>query len=355
LKSKRSFAALGDWCFFKPSPLAFLSWGRRHAPPPLRKLSFLSLPSTRRLRRFGQLVFHTSLLFCVILSKPAAACPCSDDPGGRGFMTTTAETYGAALSVSSRRSLGQFDAHGKLRMLAATELEASEELLLRFALRAPRALEWQAELGAASYRFHTQSFAEQRRGLGDAALWGRYLLVEESMPHEPPWPALSVAGLLRAPLGAVASRQSSFGSGGVQLGLGTWELGGGVELQRSLGQVGVWWSVEFAYRLADQALGRPRKLGPRADVLFGANLELADWLSASASLAARFVGDVRLSGRTLEGTGERLVSTAGALSVKASDRGFRSSIGLSLDPPFEGLSKNTTAAWALTATLGLSR
>jgi hypothetical protein len=48
--------------FFKPSLLAFLSWGRRHAPPPLRKQSFLSLPSTRRLRRFGQLVLHTSLL-----------------------------------------------------------------------------------------------------------------------------------------------------------------------------------------------------------------------------------------------------------------------------------------------------
>jgi 5'-nucleotidase/UDP-sugar diphosphatase len=39
-----------------------LSWGRRHAPPPLKKHSFLSLPSTRRLRRFRQLVFHTSLL-----------------------------------------------------------------------------------------------------------------------------------------------------------------------------------------------------------------------------------------------------------------------------------------------------
>jgi hypothetical protein len=270
-------------------------------------------------------------------------------------MTTTAETYSAALSVSSRRSLGQFDAHGKLRRLAATELEASEELLLRLALRAPRALEWQAELGAASYRFHTQSFAEQRRGLGDAALSGRYQLLEESMPHEPPWPALSVTGLLRAPLGAVASQQSSFGSGGVQLGLGTWELGGGVELQRSLGQVGLWWSAEFAYRLADQALGRPRKLGPRADLLFGTNLPLADWLSASASLAARFVGDVSLSGHTLEGTGERLLSVAGALSARDTARGFRSSVGLSLDPPFEGLSKNTTATWALNATLGFSR
>jgi hypothetical protein len=34
----------------------------RHAPPPLRKQSFLSLPTTRRLRRFGLLVFHTSLV-----------------------------------------------------------------------------------------------------------------------------------------------------------------------------------------------------------------------------------------------------------------------------------------------------
>ena len=45
-----------------PAPARALSWGRRHAPPPLKKQSFLSLPSTRRLRRFGQLVFHTSLL-----------------------------------------------------------------------------------------------------------------------------------------------------------------------------------------------------------------------------------------------------------------------------------------------------
>jgi hypothetical protein len=36
--------------------------GRRHAPPLLEKLSVSSLSSTRRLRRFRWLVFHTSLL-----------------------------------------------------------------------------------------------------------------------------------------------------------------------------------------------------------------------------------------------------------------------------------------------------
>jgi hypothetical protein len=46
--------------FFKPSLLVSLPWGRRYAPPPLKKLSFLSLPTTRRLRQFRWLVFHTS-------------------------------------------------------------------------------------------------------------------------------------------------------------------------------------------------------------------------------------------------------------------------------------------------------
>src|SRR5688572_20608016 len=55
--------------FFKPSLLGSLSWGRRHAPPPLRKRSFLSLPSTRRLRRFGQLAFHTSLARRLVFYK----------------------------------------------------------------------------------------------------------------------------------------------------------------------------------------------------------------------------------------------------------------------------------------------
>jgi hypothetical protein len=175
------------------------------------------------------------------------------------------------------------------------------------------------------------------------------------MPHESPLlPAVAVAALLRVPLGTIADgRTESFGSGGAQLGLGAWELGAGIEARRSLTpSFQLMLGGEAAYRFEDHVLGRQRRLGPRADVALGARVLHAAWLSSSVAVRGRLTGDVSLSGRRLEGTAERLFSFVVGTAVFDAASRFRSSVTLSVDPPIGSLSVGSTAAAALSVSLG---
>lgn len=267
------------------------------------------------------------------------------------------ERYAASLVATSRHALGHFDAFGHYSALGAAEAEAAEELLLRAGLRLPQRVEWLGELGYADYRFHAPGTALERAGIGDAQLHARVKLRDEGMPHESRWlPAVLASALLRAPLGAIAGRQdTSFGSGGAQLGLGAWELGGGLEVRRTLvPKLELLLGAEGAFRFEDHVLGpsRARQLGPRADVSFGARGLPSDWFAATVALRARFSGDVKLDERRLPGTGERLWSVVlGGAFYDRSSR-LRSSVTLSLDPPVPSLSVGSTAAAALSVALG---
>lgn len=287
----------------------------------------------------------------------AEACPCSDDAGGGSGLLREDERYAASLVATSRHALGHFDAFGHYSALGAGEGEASEELLLRAGLRLPQRVEWLGELGYAAYRFHAPGTALERVGIGDALLHARAKLRDEGMPHESPWlPALGVSALVRAPLGAIAGRHdTSFGSGGAQLGLGAWELGGGIEARRSLfPKLELLLGAEAAFRFEDHVLGptRARQLGPRADLSLGARALPSAWFAATVALRARFSGDVTLDERRLPGTGERLWSVVlgGAFYDRSSK--LRSSLTLSLDPPVSSLSVGSTAAAALSVALG---
>lgn len=287
----------------------------------------------------------------------ALACPCSDDAGGGSGLVREDERYAASLVATSRHALGRFDAFGHYSALGAAEAEAAEELLLRAGLRLPQRVEWLGELGYANYRFHAPGTALERAGIGDALLHVRVKLRDEGMPHESRWlPAVAVSGLLRAPLGSIADRHNtSFGSGGAQLGLGAWELGAGLEARRSLlPKLELLLGAEAAFRFEDHVLGRARtrQLGPRADVSLGARALPSDWFAATVALRARFSGDVTLDERRLPGTGERLWSVVlgGAFYDRSSK--LRSSLTLSLDPPISSLSVGSTAAAALSVALG---
>lgn len=304
-----------------------------------------------------------ALALVVLLGAPsAAACPCSDDAGGYGLVRSD-ERYAASLLATSRHALGHFDAFGRYRALGADEGEASEELLLRAGFRWPRRVEWLGELGYASYRFHATGRFEQRSGVGDGLLRARVTLRDEGMPHESPWlPAIAASGLLRAPLGVLArNRTTSFGSGGAQLGLGTWEVGAGLDASRSLlPKLELLLGAEAAYRFEDHVLGRSRRLGPRLDAALGARVSPSAWLAASLALRARITGDVALgqpgggAERRLPGTGERLWSVV--LGASAYDRRtrLRSQVTLSVDPPVDigRFSVGSTAAAALSVGLG---
>lgn len=286
----------------------------------------------------------------------AEACPCSDDAGGGSGLVREDERYAASLVATSRHALGHFDAFGHYSALGAAEGEAAEELLLRAGLRLPQRVEWLGELGYAAYRFHAPGTELERAGIGDALLHVRVKLRDEAMPHESWLPAVTASGLLRAPLGSIANRQNtSFGSGGAQLGLGAWELGAGFEARGTLvPKLELLLGVEGAFRFQDHVLGpaRTRQLGPRTDVSFGARALPSDWFAATVALRARFSGDVTLDERRLPGTGERLWSVVlGAAFFERSSR-LRSSVTLSLDPPLPSLSAGSTAAAALSVALG---
>lgn len=291
-------------------------------------------------------------LVALLLATPtAAACPCSGDAGGALSLVRADERFAVALAATARRALGRFDAWGNYRALSRDEGELGEELLLRVGLRAPERLEWLGELGYAAYRLHASGFAERQRGVGDALLRLRYTAAGEAMPHEAlPLPSVTLSALVRVPLGAVASDTgTSFGAGGAPRGLGAWELGGGVELQRSLSPaLEAWLGGEAAYRFADDALGRPRRLGPRFEAALGVRALPSPWLTTTLGLRLRSIGDVELGGRSLPGTSERLFSVIGGFAFFDRPSRFRSSVTLGYDPPL--LSEGATAG----ASLGLS-
>jgi hypothetical protein len=299
-------------------------------------------------------------LALALVPRAARACPCSDDAGGSALVRQD-ERYAASLVATSRHALGHFDAFGRYSALGSAEAETSEELLLRAGLRLPRRVEWLGELGYASYRFHAPQEVEQRTGVGDALVRVRVTLRDEGMPHESPWlPALALSGLLRAPLGSLArDRTTSFGSGGAQLGLGAWELGGGLEASRSiLPKLEVLVGAEGAYRFEDHVLGRARRLGPRVDATLGARVLPSAWFASSVALRARMTADVTLGAgaegadRRLDGTAERLWSIVLGAAVYDQKSKLRSSLTLSVDPPLGSFSVGSTAAAALSVGLG---
>jgi hypothetical protein len=285
------------------------------------------------------------------------ACPCSDDSGGASGLTRADERYALSLVATSRRALGRFDALGRYSPLSPDESETSEELLLRLALRLPPRLEWLTEVGYAGYRFHAPAIVEEQAGFGDALFHARYTAFDEGMPHASIWrPSLAFSALLRAPIGVLSARRSSsFGSGGAQLGLGAWELGGGAEAKRSLNELlEVLLGGEAAYRFEDHVLGpaRPRRLGPRADVALGLRALPAPWLSTSVAFRLRLAGDVTLAGRRLDGTSERWWTVVLGAAVFDQGTRLRSSVALSVDPPLGGFARGAAAGAALSVALG---
>lgn len=291
----------------------------------------------------------------LLVTRGLSACPCSDDAGSSVSLARPDERFAASVAATSRHALGRFDAQGRYHALGAAEAESSEELLLRAALRWPAKLEWLAELGFASYRFHAERIAERQDGIGDLALRARYTPFDESMPHEAVhFPSLSLSGLLRAPLGALGRDGStSFGSGGAQLGLGAWEAGLGLDGSRSFtSRLDLSLGVEAAYRFEDQALSKARRLGPRLDGWLGARVAASSWLSTSCALRLRSTADVHYDGERLPDTGERLLTVALGGAVYDSATGFRAALTASVDPPVRLFSAGASAAAALGVTLG---
>jgi hypothetical protein len=299
------------------------------------------------------------LLLPLLLLAPggAMACPCSDD-GGASSLVRDDELYAAALVATSRHALGHFDAFGHYRELGSNDGEASEELLVRAGLRLPRRVEWLAELGYASYRFHTLTRIEDRTGVGDLIFRSRVTLRDEGMPHESGWwPALALSGLLRVPLGALAdNRSAGFGSGGAQLGLGAWEVGMGLDVVRSIvPELQLLVGAEGAYRFEDHVLGPARRLGPRLDATLGTRVVPNAWFAGTLGVRARVTGNVTFGNgseaRSLPGTAERLWSLVLGAAVYDRQSKLRSSLTLSIDPPLGSFSVGSTAAAALSVGL----
>lgn len=294
------------------------------------------------------------LLVIGLASSRVRACPCSDDAGGASSLTRSDERAAFGIVATGRSSEGRFDALGRYSALGASEREWSQELLGRAALRWSERLESSAELGFASYHFAAAQLNEERAGIGDALVRTRALLLEENMPHESLRPALGLSLLLRAPLGELSRRSGqSYGSGGVQLGLGAWEAGGGFDVAHGVGPwltLGV--AAEAAYRFEDHALSRARRLGPRAEVSVSAALAASDLLTLLLSTRLRAIGDVTLDEKRLPGTGERAWTWAASALLAPPHARLRTSITAAVDPPVPFVARGSAAAVALS--LGFS-
>jgi hypothetical protein len=297
------------------------------------------------------------LAFAVVLvglaSRRALACPCSDDAGGASSLTRPGERAAVGIVASARRSQGRFDALGRYSPLGSQDSEWSEELLARAALRWLERFESSAELGFASYHFAAAGISEERAGVGDALFRTRALILEENMPHQSLRPALGFSLLLRAPLGELSRRSGqSYGSGGVQLGLGAWETGAGFDVAHG---VGPWLTLglaaEAAYRFDDHALARSRKLGPRAEASLSAALVASELLTLALSTRLRRIGDVTLDEKRLPGTAERAWTLAASALLAAPRTRLRASITAAVDPPVTFVAMGSAAAVALSVGL----
>ena len=88
-----------------PSLLAYPR-GRGHAPPPFEKQSFSILPPPRRLRRWGGLAFHPSLLVLGVVLAPQLAWAAEEDWDG-GYATKAERRSGFAAAFDLGFGLGR--------------------------------------------------------------------------------------------------------------------------------------------------------------------------------------------------------------------------------------------------------
>jgi hypothetical protein len=274
--------------------------------------------------------------------SPALACPCSDNPGSSGPLTTTRDRAGIALSESASAAHGVWDASGRYSRFDGSR--GSLFWTLAGAVRPVPRLELHAELGAGTSYLRSTGFEAEHRGLSDTTFGAFYDAFDEPMPYErAPWPSLTVLARVRLPTGGTASESStgSTDSTGGRSGLGAYEATLGFRAAKALTQRNTLSaSAELSLRLPDESLGADRQLGPRAFGMLAITRTVSPELSVELSTSLTWEGDVAFRGERVSGTAQRLWNVEAAAIWTIRD-GLGATASAGGAPPVDSVSRNT--------------
>jgi hypothetical protein len=281
-------------------------------------------------------------LVLLIHASIAHACPCSDNPGSGGPLTTTRDRLGVAFSESISAAHGVWDGDGRYSRFEGER--GSVFWMLAGAVRPTPRLELNAELGAGRSFLRVGEFEAEHRGLSDATFGIFWDVLDEPMPYEKePWPSLTLLARLRAPTGGSANSAStaSADTTGGRSGLGTFEGTLGLRAAKGLAERTVLaFSSELSLRRPDESLGIERQLGPRAVAMLAVTRRVSADVSLELGTSLAWEGEVTLRGQRLDNTAQRLWNVeAAALWTLAAGLGASASLGGA--PPLSAISKNT--------------
>jgi hypothetical protein len=270
------------------------------------------------------------------------ACPCSDNPGSGGPLTTTRDRFGVALSESVAAAHGVWDGQGRYSRFDGER--GSVFWTLAGAVRPIPRLELNAELGAGRSFLRMREFEAEHQGFSDATFGVFWDALDEPMPYEnAPWPSLTLLARLRAPTGGAASSAStgSADTTGGRSGLGAFEGTLGLRAAKGLAERTVLaFSSELSLRLPDESLGVQRQLGPRAVGMLAVTQRVSADVSLEFGTSLAWEGEVTLRGQRLGNTAQRLWNVEVAALWTIAD-GLGGSASLGGAPPLSAISKNT--------------
>lgn len=276
------------------------------------------------------------------LTSRSRACPCSDNPGSSGPLTTTRDRAGLALSESVSAAHGLWDADGRYSRFDGSR--GSIFWTLAGAFRPVPRLELHAELGAGTSHLRAPGFEAEHRGLSDTTLGAFYDALDEPMPYErAPWPSLTVLARVRLPTGGTesATTTGSTDSTGGRSGLGAYEATLGFRAAKALTERNTLSAAgELSLRLPDDSLGAERQLGPRAFGMLAITRTLTTALSLELLTSLTWEAEVAFRGERVPGTAQRLWNVEAAAIWTISD-GLGATASGGGAPPVDFVSSNT--------------
>lgn len=317
----------------------------------------------------NRLLAAAAILAWVTGSLPAHACPCQGSSGPGAALTTRFQRFGASLTETTRLVHGAWDPEGEYSALGDGSMQWSEDYALALAVRPLDRVEAGVQMAYGWQSVSAPGYETDRIGFGDTTFKLRWEAIDEPMPFEKGlhYPSLAAVGSVRAPTGTVTRVEDPNQSGGVasgttgavgatasSQGLGTWELALALVGQKMLLgqrlQLNV--SGEAAYRLADDAIGVPRKLGPRLFGQANARYIPSPLWGFGAMTDIGWEGDVEFSGQTRTGTGQRLWGIGAFVYFVMSNVNLRSGLMVRYNPPVNGLNVNAVGATSIALSFG---
>lgn len=309
----------------------------------------------------------TALALGLLSASHASACPCQGSTGPGGAVTRRGDTWGASVAETVRTVHGAFRSNGDYASLDGQRAARAIDIAALVGVRPVRAVEVSLESAVGHQSFSSPEVSSTRTGFGDVLLRGRWEALGEPLPFVRtalPWPSVTIALALRAPLASNTSLSrsgfsgttGSVGTAASSEGLGAWEAAGGLVLARSFGRRWQGTAIaEGAYRFPDGTLGMSRHLPVRVFGQLGLRYMPSDTIGVGLLGDYGTEGDVVLRGSAQAGTAQHLWAVSCYSFVKTGEAGLRWGALVRWVPPLDGAGRNAIAATSFGVSLGTAR